>query len=119
MAIISKKQKFDNFAKTVLELPDPLRSLEDLQKFNNEDLHEMSKAQLWNERRRAEMSLAMLDQDKVIYLTPDGFLVTASDWLQDRLKAIVAELRTISNSKAAGHKSYKATATQGRAAGWI
>ena len=113
MSILTKKQKFNNFTKTILELPDPLRSLEDLQKFNNADLHEMSKAELWKERKRAEMSLAMLDQDKVIYLTPDGFLVGAAEWLQERLKAINNELRKT------GVNSSTPAQTQGRAAGWI
>ena len=117
MTILTKKEKFRNFSKTILDyLPDPLGSLEDYRKFTHEDLNGMSKGELWNERKRAEISLAMLDRDKVIYMTLEGCLIMASEWLQERLKAVIEELRRItSNNRSANYSPVK----QGSAEGWI
>jgi len=119
MSILSQKQKFNNFTKTILQLPDPIRSLEECQKFNHDDLLEMDKTELWIERKRIEISLAMLDRDFIFYITAEGAQVGAADWLQERLKKIVDELSKLSNKKTPSRENYKSPAqAQGRAEGW-
>ena len=74
--------------KKAMELPDPMRSFEEYQKLNNEDLGDMNRLELRNEWNRVELALMLFDGDLLLWLRPDGGQVTARAYLLNRLAAI-------------------------------
>ncbi len=74
--------------KKAMELPDPMRSFEEYQKLNNEDLDEMNRLELRNEWNRVELALMLMSDDQLLYVEPDGGHVTAKAYLLTRLAAI-------------------------------
>ncbi len=77
-----------------MELPDPCRSYEDYLRLKSEDLAAMDSTELELTRHAVELQLLVLGRDdRVIYIFPDGRLLTARTWLQERLREIANLLR--------------------------
>jgi len=69
-------------------LPDPLACYEDLRRYENADVPELSPAERWAENRAATQALAHIvrtGQDSCIVYGLDH--VRASDWLACRIRA--------------------------------
>ncbi len=118
MSIITKKKKLNNILK-LIETPDPYRSLEDYEKYLHKDLQNMDKAELWKERKRTEIALAITEPDEYFCITDEGCLVSTEGWRQERLKKIIDELRKIAGNKTFGIEQSLAQQTRKEPAGWI
>lgn len=88
MPILAQKRTFYKQLRSAVELPDPMRSFEEYQKLNNEDLDEMNRLELRNEWNRVELALMLMSDDQLLYVEPDGGHVTAKAYLLTRLAAI-------------------------------
>jgi hypothetical protein len=106
MPIIAKKRRLSNILK-LIDTPDPLCSLEEYEKFTHQDLQNMDKAELWKERRRTEIALAVLDHDPIIYITAEGYPVSAEEWLQERLRKIIDKFNEMPKGNSIQHQARK------------
>jgi hypothetical protein len=118
MPILTRKQVINNLLE-VLDLPDPMKSIEEWQRLRNKDLDDTTTAfELWRELRRTESKLHMVDPKvlkNVIYLDDRGEYFTAEEWLHERIKKI-NRLRKPGGVKTNSHQGEQ---VQGRAEGWI
>ena len=92
MSIIAKRSRLRKLSKILYDYPDPLRSAEDFERLHNLDLEKMDDLELYKEQQRVWLALAMVDESRILYLAPDGKIITAQSWLLARL-AKIRELR--------------------------
>ncbi|MHB1420475.1 MAG: hypothetical protein ACYCX4_12985 [Bacillota bacterium] len=73
-------------------LPNPLYSMGEFIRFNNDDLEELDDLRLYQEGSRIKNALAYCDLRKY-FVSPDLKVICVSDWLAGRLAAIRREQR--------------------------
>lgn len=113
MVILSKNYKKSKLA-SVVDLPKPLQNHDDFEKFNHRDLEKMSDLEMRCEQQRALLALTFLEKDRVIYIDPTGAMITASEWLEERLAEIAQRIEKNLGLK----QPIKPAQAHGRADGW-
>lgn len=70
------------------ELPNPLQTDCQYEKFIGADIETMSELDVWKERKRLENLLAWTNDRDILFINPSGSLgrvITLQDWLLDRM----------------------------------
>jgi hypothetical protein len=79
------------------KLPDVYATIDDLARFQHDDLHDMDDRRLVAERTLVEYSYARAVSSRTTYWLPSSDryvgLVPTVDWLEDRLARVTAEVR--------------------------
>ena len=88
MSSLTRQRRYYKQLRRALEMPNPCRSYEDYLQLQNEDLSGMDRLELRNAWNAAEMALLLSDGDSVLYIDPQGALITERTYLLKRIAAI-------------------------------